>query len=109
MSLRGQLDVTVGDAVAFRLSVSNAGDEPVELRFRDGQAAEFVVLADDEPVWRWSDGRMFTQALWGERLASGESVTYDGVWETPEPGGYEAVGSLAATNADVEARSRFSV
>lgn len=41
MSLHGQLDVTIGDAVEFTFTVSNIGDEPVKLEFRDGRAADF--------------------------------------------------------------------
>ena len=108
-SLDGDLAVSTNEAVAFGFTLSNAADEPVELRFRTGQAAEFVVVEDGTEVWRWSAGRMFTQALWSERLGPGESATYEATWHDPEPGAYEAVATLAATNADVEARARFEV
>lgn len=109
MDLACRLMATPNDTVALEFRVTNAGDRPVELEFRSGQPAEFVVTSDGEEVWRWSNGRMFTQALWSETVAPGDSVTYDGRWDDPAPGEYEAIATLEAANADVEARSRFTV
>lgn len=110
MALDGQLDVGVAPgAVEFAFSVTNAGDEPVTIRFRSGLAADIAVHTADAEVWRWSDGRLFTQALWSETLAPGESVTHESTWPDPDPGTYEAVGRLEAENADVEASAEFTV
>lgn len=109
MPLEGDLDVRVGASVEFVFTVANTDPAPRELEFASGRAADFVVLADDEPIWRWSDGRLFTQALERVTLAPGESVVHDGAWSDPEPGSYVVVASLAATNADVEARAEFAV
>ncbi|WP_129116973.1 BsuPI-related putative proteinase inhibitor [Halegenticoccus tardaugens] len=97
------------DRVRFALAVENAGDDPITLSFRDGRRADFVVRSDGEEVWRWSDGRMFTQVLASETLDSGERARYDGEWEEPTPGSYVAVGVLAADGVDLEAEASFSV
>lgn len=109
MSLDSELDVTVDDAVEFALTVTNTGDEPATLDFRSGLTADFAVVDGDEDVWRWSDGRMFTQALQTETLAPGENVVYTATWAEPVPGSYVTVARLEATNADVESRAEFDV
>lgn len=110
MALDGTLAAAASDdAVAFTFVVTNAGDEAVELEFRNGLAADFVVLDGETAVWRWSDGRMFTQALWSEPLAPDGSVTYEAAWEASDPGAYEALATLEASNADVAARTSFEV
>lgn len=110
MTLDGSLAVTTGtDTVDFGFTVTNTGDEARELRFRSGQAAEFVVLDDGREVWRWSDGRLFTQALWSESLALGEAVTYEATWADPAPGEYVAEATLEADGADAAVRKSFVV
>ena len=97
------------EAVEFALTVTNADTEPVDVTYRSGLHADFAVREDDREVWRWSDGRMFTQAIETETLAPGESVRYAARWENPSPGEYAAVASLEATDADVAARAEFVV
>lgn len=110
MALDGRLDVDVtGDAVEFAFEVTNAGDEPIELEFRSGLRADFEVRAGDDTVWRWSDGRLFTQALHAVTLDPGESLGQEGVWPTPEPGTYRAVATLEATDADLARTVEFAV
>jgi hypothetical protein len=109
MTLHGSLDVTVGDGVDFAFTVTNDGDAPRELQFRNGLAADVAVLEDADEVWRWSDGRMVTQALWTDTLAPGGSAVYEARWDDPTAGRYEAVATLAAEGADVEDRAAFEV
>lgn len=110
MSLEGKLAVEAGsDAVEFSLTVANADTEPVEVTYRSGLHADVAVLEGEREVWRWSDGRMFTQAIETETLAPDESVQYTARWEDPSPGEYAAVASLEATGADVEERAEFTV
>ena len=110
MGLTGTLDVTASsDSVTFSYTVTNDGDDPVELSFSDAQTHDVAVLDGGSEVWRWSDGRMFAQMLQSETLDSGESVTYEIEWSSPSPGDYEAVATLAARNQDAEARASFSV
>ncbi|WP_433624480.1 BsuPI-related putative proteinase inhibitor [Halomicrococcus sp. NG-SE-24] len=107
-----ETDVTAtprGDAVAFELTVRNAGDDPVELTFRSGLTADFAVLDDDEERWRASEGRMFTQALQSETVESGGERTYRGEWSEPEPGEYTVVATLNTVDDRGEARTDFSV
>ena len=110
MSLDCTLDVAVSDGrVAFAFAVENAGDAAIELSFRSAQTHDVAVLDGGSEVWRWSEGQMFTQMLRSETLAPGERQTYEAAWNDPEPGEYEAVAELAASDADCEARATFSV
>jgi hypothetical protein len=97
------------DDVQFSLAVENAGDESVTLSFRNGMRADFAVRDGDEVVWRWSEGRMFTQALGSETIDPGETRSFGATWEDPEPGGYTVVGELAADDHDATAETEFSV
>ena len=110
MSLTGSLDLrTNPDRVSFAFTVENDGDEPVTLSFRSARTADFVVLDGEEERWRWSEGKMFAQALRSDELAPGETATYDGEWSPPEPGSYTAVATLEAEDRECEARTEFSV
>lgn len=110
MPLEADLDPTVtADTVEFVFTVENTGTDPVDLDFRSGQAADVTVVRDDDEAWRWSDGRLFTQALRSETVAPGDSRVYEMTWETPEPGTYEAVATLEAANVSVEAQAGFEV
>lgn len=110
MALTGSLDTQVeSDRVSFSFTVANDGDEPVTLSFRDACAADFAVFDGEEERWRWSRGRMFTQALQSASLDPGESVTYEGEWQNPEAGTHTTVATLEADNHDCEARAEVSV
>lgn len=110
MSLDGQLEVTAElGAVELAFTVQNAGVEPVELAFASGQVADFAVYDGDTEVWRWSDDRLFTQAIKTATLAPGESFTETGTWADPVPGEYTATATLCARDVAVEAAAEFVV
>jgi len=109
------------EGVDLALTVTNEGDDPVTLRFRTGQRADFAAYegvdaepgdaepGDDDPVWRHGEGRVFTQALGTETLGPGESATYEGTWPDPPPGEFRVVGSLTAEDHDAAATARVAV
>jgi len=104
------------EGVDLALTVTNGGDDPVTLRFRTGQRADFAAYegvdaepGDDDPVWRHGEGRMFTQALGTETLGPGESATYEGTWPDPPAGEFRVVGSLTAEGHDAAATARVAV
>jgi uncharacterized repeat protein (TIGR01451 family) len=109
MSLDGSLDVTVSDDVQFTFTVTNDGDDPVDLSFSDALEADFAVLDDGTERWRFSEGRMFAQMLGSETLDPGGTTTYEATWDDPESGEYTAVASLEARQHDCESRVEFSV
>jgi hypothetical protein len=116
MTLEGALDAAVeGDRVAFTFTVTNDGDEPVELEFRDSGKADITIREGDgsdgvgAERWRWSDGRMFAQVIQHEALAPGETAAYGFEWPDPVPGSHAARATLRAHGHDCEARTEFSV
>lgn len=110
MTLEGTLEATETDeGVRFTFTVTNAGDDAVELSFRDARTHDVVVREDGTERWRWSDGRMFAQVLTSERLDPGESVEYEGTWSTPSAGTYTAVAELEATGHDCTTETEFSL
>lgn len=109
MTLTGHLDVAVADTtVEFTFSVTNTGTEPIDLEFRSGKSVDFAVDSDEE-IWRWSDDRMFTQAVRTRTLMAGDSITQTAIWETPSPGNYTVTAMLAATDVDLTRRAGFAI
>lgn len=101
--------MTVGDdAVEFELVVENADAGSMDLAFRSGMLADFAVLDGDAEVWRWSEGRMFTQVLQTQSLDPGETKAMTAEWSDPDPGDYEVVATLES-DPGVEVRESFSV
>lgn len=98
-----------GGVVSFEFTVSNADDQPADLRFRDACRADVTVLTDGEEVWRWSDGRMFAQAVEEARLNPGESAAFEFEWPDPEPGTYRAVGELRLLDRECTAETELRV
>lgn len=109
MSLEATLSIEAGDPVSFSLTVTNAGDEPHEVRFRSGLEADFAVSREGEVRWRFSDGRAFTQALSTETFEPGESTTYTASWEPEGSGTYTAVGALNTVGDGLEDRAEFEL
>lgn len=112
------------DSPRFALTVTNPATERVTLTFRTGQRAEFTVHeaddeasdgaddeasgeadddasgeADDGVVWRYGEGRLFTQAIETETLDPGETATYAATWTDPSTGRYRVIGELLAEEA----------
>ncbi|WP_290812171.1 BsuPI-related putative proteinase inhibitor [Halovivax sp.] len=97
------------DGVAFTLTVTNTGSEPVQARFTDAGRADVAVYDGDREVWRFSAGRMYAQVMGSERFEPGEPRSFDAAWRDPEPGSYTAVGELRASDRSCQARTEFTV
>jgi hypothetical protein len=109
-TIASSLDVKVGEAVEFSFHVTNSSSKRVELRFPSGQTHEVVVLdPQGREVWRWSNGRMFTQAMQNKVLASSDTLTFTETWRPEHPGTYTAVASLLSENYPSEQRAAFSL
>ncbi|HEY5547498.1 MAG TPA: BsuPI-related putative proteinase inhibitor [Gemmatimonadaceae bacterium] len=105
------LDVTIRDGIEFAFHVTNNASRKLELLFPSGQTHEIVVVDSvGREVWRWSEGRMFTQALQNKLLESSASLSWEAAWraEVP-PGRYVAIGSLLSENKPLEERVEFEV
>jgi hypothetical protein len=104
-------NVSVSRGVALSLHVTNVADHSVEIDFPNGQTHDFVVLdSAGHELWRWSNGRMFTQAVQNKLLGSTETVTYEEQWK-PQGlhGDFTLVAILRSSNFPKEERVGFRV
>lgn len=101
---------TANGVVRFAIEVANSSRRGVELNFPDGRTHDFVVLNEaGTEVWRWSSGRMFTQAMQNRLLDAHDSVVYDERWSAPSAGQYTLVASLRSENYPVQQRVEFAL
>ncbi|MGO4899948.1 BsuPI-related putative proteinase inhibitor [Bacillus sp. GM2] len=77
--------------IEFRMSVVNHTDDVAEFEFSSGQKFELIVSdKEGNERYRYSKGKMFTQAFQTMTLNPKESYDFTDVWkEVPEPGTYE--------------------
>lgn len=102
--------VDVNEDVRFEFQVVNASDKKLEVKFADGRTHDWVVFDSlGNEVWRWSDGRLFTQAMQNKVLRTDDSLRYDGSWSDAPPGRYVAVATLSSANFPIERRVEFEV
>lgn len=84
--LAPSLDVAVNDGVQFSFDVTNASARKLELLFNDGRTHDIVVLDTlGREVWRWSEGRMFTQAVQMRVLRASDTLRFAESWRDRSP------------------------
>jgi hypothetical protein len=89
--------VKVGQAVRFTFRlVNNVGREEL-LTFPNGQRYDFWVTSGTREAWRWSEGRVFVQAIMHETIASQSGLTFAESWTPESAGSYIAHGRLTAS------------
>lgn len=108
MALHADLTVdSIPEAVTVTLTVTNRGDTPQTLTFPTGQIGDITVVAGEEVVWRWSEGRLFTQAIQEQSLDPGESLSMTATWSEPGSGSYRVRATVEAANTDLTAETTF--
>ena len=58
-------------------TVTNLADVSLRFLYSDGQQYEFVLKDGESELWRWSADMAFTQAMWEQSLAPGESIVVE--------------------------------
>ena len=83
----------------------------VEIQFPDGQTHDFVVSdSTGKEIWRWSEGRMFTQAMKSKTLKGKDDTVFEESWEaTGHHGAFTAVAILKSENFPVETSVQFAL
>jgi hypothetical protein len=89
------------DKAIFEIEWLNKSDENVKLSFSSGQKFELVIYdPQGNEVYRYSKGKMFTQALEFNEIKSNEGVAYRDEWDynsnvsRVESGSYRAVATV---------------
>jgi hypothetical protein len=103
------IDTTNGE-VRFAIAVRNGTRKSVEINFPDGRTHDFVVIdSAGREIWRWSQGRLFTQAMQNRFVSSHDSVVYDEAWQAATPGKYTLVATLNSENHPVRQQVPFAL
>lgn len=94
------------DSVSFTYRVTNVSEQPVELNFSSGQSFDVVVESGGTEIWRWSDDRLFTQAIRQVAIAAGETLSFDATWmpASPVSGSVQASAMLTSREHNAEQR-----
>ena len=111
LSLRPQApSLRAGAEVRWELRVTSHASREVTLTFHTAQRGDVALERGGVNCYRWSEGMMFAQALGEQRLAPGETRTFEleGRLDV-EPGEYEAIGTLVCRPAPPLARMRVVV
>ena len=113
VKLASKFDVAVAaHEVRLALVVTNVGNKHAELDFPSGQSYDFVVVdSAGHEVWRWGQGRMFTQSVQNHQLGTHDTMRVSEAWSpakmSAKPGRYTAIATLNSTNYPVEERAEF--
>jgi hypothetical protein len=100
-----------GSTVRFELDVTNVSKKQVELTFPDGQTHDFAVIdSAGREVYRWAEGRMFTQSVQNKTVDAGETlhIVQRATPSLPE-GSYVAVATLRSTNFPMHEKVAFEL
>jgi hypothetical protein len=99
------------ETIRFALDVTNPSKKNLELEFPNGQTHDFVVLDSiGREVYRWGEGRMFTQSVQNRTIDSGGTLHIAEHAPTSLPqGSYVAVATLRSTNYPVQERVAFEL
>lgn len=99
------------DGITLAMVVVNNTKKSVELTFPTGQTHDFVVVdSSGREVWRWAQGRMFTQTLRNKLLGGGETLEVEEKVKDSLPAGrYTARAMLKSTNYPLEQQAEFTI
>ena len=110
-SLNVSVDKHNDQSVTLTLNITNAGDKRIELNFPSGQTHDFVVLdSAGAVVWKWSEGRLFTQAMQNKLLTSRESAKFEEKWNAGNAQGhFTVVATLRSSNYPIDEKVEITL
>jgi hypothetical protein len=88
--------VEVGRTVNFTLRIVNIAGRATELTFPSSKQYDFWVTRGSREIWRWSDGRLFTQAVEKRTIDPQSQVVLGEPWAAGPAGVYRVHGELLA-------------
>lgn len=99
----------VGQNVRFTFRLVNNQGREEQLTFPTGQRYDFWATSGAREAWRWSNDRVFVQAVTRETLGSQSSVTFAESWVPEQPGSYVVHGKLTARGYERALTGRLEV
>jgi len=112
-ALEAQLFVRTSESpMRLALHVMNTSKKRVELTFPTGQTHDFVILdSAGREMWRWGNGRMFTQALRNKLLSPGASLELEEKMGRVSlaPGRYIVRATLTSQNYPIVQEAEFRI
>lgn len=97
-----------GADVRFQLHVVNTSAKNVEVTFPSGQAYDFIVVDSvGREVWRWAEGRAFTQSVQNKLLGKGKSLDVTERWSPARAGRFTAIAVLNRSGSPIEQKLAF--
>ncbi|QOY34111.1 BsuPI-related putative proteinase inhibitor [Anaerobacillus isosaccharinicus] len=102
----------VGDDMQFELSLTNEGNEKALIQFPSGQQFEIIVKDEEnQVVYRFSEGRMFTMAIVMKEIEPGETLVWVDEWKEAKQGMYTVIGELQimSINNETVDRNQFRI
>jgi Intracellular proteinase inhibitor len=86
------------ESVQINITLKNNTDEEKNFEFTSGQKYEIIITdPNGAEVYKYSKGRMFTQALQYLKLSSGESQTWQETWDKKSAGNKIKAGEYTVT------------
>ncbi|WP_146202439.1 BsuPI-related putative proteinase inhibitor [Gracilibacillus dipsosauri] len=82
----------IEEGIIFTMELQNKNEEDLSLTFSSGQQFEILLTKDGENIYRYSEEKMFTQALIDKEIRSGEKLFWKEIWQPKrelEPGKYQ--------------------
>lgn len=89
--------IASGDTVRWAFDVKNSGSTPLQLNFSSGQHADVVLSQNGVEKYRWSAGKVFTEAVENIMLQPGQvwPTVVNDTFEVP-PGDYDLTATVTA-------------
>lgn len=110
LELRVDGPVVAHAPVEWQVVVTNNTDEPITVTCPSGKTADVVLRRDGVERYRWSEGRVFTQALVEVEIPpDGKTLTLSEQSLDVEAGAYEAVATSTCEGAPPPAETTVRV
>ncbi|OAS83893.1 MULTISPECIES: BsuPI-related putative proteinase inhibitor [Metabacillus] len=85
----------------FIITLINNSSETKKLDFSSSQKYEIIVTEqNNQEVYRYSEGKMFAQALESTLIKPAESIKWEEIWEGIKPGEYEVEVSILSQDTE---------
>lgn len=98
MTLRVEPSVAeLGQGVTLSINLQNNTGREETLTFPSGKRYDFWITdADDEELWRWSEGKFFTQAVENVAVPGGSGESFSETWRAEASGDFTVHAELFA-------------